>query len=130
MADEAVAKVRSCPHGRGAFALKNFKKNEHIAILENQRFTSSTNSKGYALRIAENLYWDEDLVRTPSSWTKHLDHSPDPNIHLIFYPEKNIVILEATRDIRTGEELFINYTEYYPVNYPSNPWSVESLQEE
>ena len=86
--------------------------------------------KGYALRIEENLYWDEDLGETSNDWAKYLDHSADPNVHLIFHPERSIVVLEATRDIQAGEKLLINYTEYYPVNYPSNPWSVESQRGE
>ena len=116
--------MKRCPHGRGVFTLKSYRKGDLITVLSNQIFTESTDSKGYALRISENLYWDED-PKNPNDWTKYLDHSSTPNVHLTFKPSEKTVLLKAIRDIEAGEELLIDYTEYYPVNYPSNPWSVE-----
>lgn len=124
---ERVAEVKGCPHGRGAFALRDFEKGERIALLTEQVFTTSTTSPGCALRIGERLYWDEGPRDEATDWTWHLDHDPNPNVHLAFLPEEKTAIATAARRINEGDELFIDYTEYYDGNYPSNPWSIENL---
>jgi SET domain-containing protein len=126
---DQVVEVRACSHGRGAFALKRFEKGQIIAELTNQRFARATTSRGYALRIEENLYWDEEPIASLQTWARYLDHGPKPNVHLSFRPEKRIVVVMASKTIDKGDELLINYADYYPVNYPSNPWSIESLTE-
>jgi SET domain-containing protein len=126
---DQVVEVKACQHGRGAFALKRFETGQVIAELTNQRFSRTTTSRGYALRIDEDLYWDEEPIVSLQTWARYLDHGPKPNVHLSFRPEERIVVVTASKIIEIGEELLINYAEYYPVNYPSNPWSIESLDQ-
>ena len=113
-----VLEVRSCPHGRGVFAMRDFDEEETVAVVIGGEYTSRPKStKGYALRIGEQLYWDEAPDDAPGYWSNFLDHCGDPNCRFLdFDPKLPGAKLVATRKIKSGEELLLNYGEYHPSN--------------
>jgi SET domain len=115
---EGVLTLRECPHGRGVFALRDFREGETIAVVVGGEFAEHPKStKGYALRLGDELYWDEASKKDPGYWSNFLDHSGGPNAKFVdFDPNLPGAKLKAIRNIRKGEEMFLNYTDYYPSN--------------
>ena len=114
---EGIVEVRRCPHGRGVFALRDFLQGERIALVVGGDFTHETSSKGHALRIGEKLYWDEAPEDSPGFWSNFLDHSSEANCRFVGFDHSLPgATLLATRRIVKGEELFLDYAEYYPDN--------------
>ena len=113
-----VVEVRNCPHGRGVFALRDFDEGATVAMVIGGEFTGRPKStKGYALRIGEDLYWDEAPADAPGFWSNFLDHGRDPNCRFLdFDPNLPGAKLVATREIRKGDEMFLNYAEYHRNN--------------
>jgi hypothetical protein len=113
-----ILEVRECNHGRGVFALKNFNEGELVARVVGGEFVSHPKSKkGYALRIGDELYWDEAGMDDPGYWSNFLDHNSDANCRFVDFelspPSARLV---ATRQIRMGDEIFLNYRHYHPSN--------------
>jgi hypothetical protein len=113
-----VLEVRDCPHGRGVFALKDFNEGETIAIVVGGKFVRHPiSTKGYALRVGDELYWDEASVDEPGYWSNFLDHSGATNCSFVdFEPALPGARLVAIRKIRDGDEMFLNYRDYHPDN--------------
>jgi SET domain len=110
--------VRDCPHGRGVFALRDFDVDGVIAVVIGGDFIEQPSSTTrYALRIGDRLYWNEVPPDEPSFWSNFLDHSNDANCRFVDFdrhlPGAKLI---ATRWIRSGDELFLNYREYHPAN--------------
>jgi hypothetical protein len=113
-----ILEVRMCPHGRGIFALRPFHEGETVSIVAGGKVVRlPTSTKGYALRIGDDLYWDEIEAGEPSYWSNFLDHSDMANCKFldidVSLPSARLV---ATREISKGDELFLNYRDYHPGN--------------
>ena len=109
--------MRECPHGRGVFALRDFLEGDVVATVVGGEYTSQPKSNGYALRLGEDLYWDEAPREAQGFWSNFLDHSSDPNCRFQdFEPSLPGARLVATRKIKSGEEMFLDYREYHPDN--------------
>jgi SET domain len=115
---EGVLALRECPHGRGVFALRDFKEGETIAVVVGGQFVAHPRStRGYALRLRDELYWDEAPKDSPGYWSNFLDHSGDANCRFVDFDLKLPgAKLKATRKIQNGEEMFLNYRDYHPSN--------------
>jgi len=113
-----LLEVRDCPHGRGVFALRDFDEGEMVAVVVGGKFVARPRStKGYALRIGDELYWDEALDDDPGYWSNFLDHSGSANCEFVdFEPTLPGAKLMATRKIGREDELFLNYRDYHPSN--------------
>ncbi|MDA4121924.1 MAG: SET domain-containing protein [Thaumarchaeota archaeon] len=113
-----VLEVRSCPHGRGVFALRDFREGDTVSIVVGGEFTANPRSTdGHALRIGDSLYWDEVPVDSPIYWSNFLDHNGDPNCRFVdFDPSMPGARLVAVSTIRKGEEMFLDYRDYHPEN--------------
>jgi len=70
----------------------------------------------YALQIGENEYWDGFPKGSPDYWSNFIDHSSDPNAVFVFDDRKKRAWLKAGKPIRLGQEIFINYRDYYYSN--------------
>ena len=70
----------------------------------------------YALRIGENEYWPGFPVNSPDYWSNFIDHSDDPNSVFVIDRRRRRAWLKATRPIGTGEEIFLNYRDYFSAN--------------
>jgi hypothetical protein len=113
-----VLEVRSCPHGRGVFAVRDFDEGETVAVVVGGEYTARPRStRGYALRIGDELYWDEAPGDSPGYWSNFLDHRGDPNCRFLdFDPSLPGAKLVAIRRIKSGDEMFLNYKDYHPSN--------------
>jgi hypothetical protein len=102
----------------GVFALRDFEEGEVVAAVVGGEYTARPRStKGYALRIGDELYWDEAPADSPGYWSNFLDHRGDPNCRLVgFDPNPPSARLVAVRKIKSGDEMFLNYREYHPDN--------------
>ena len=107
--------VRPCPHGRGLFALRDLRAGQVILRTAGLVLTATPRSppeKGWALRVGEKEYWDEEPRQSPLYWTNFVDHSGRPNSRFYFDKEKPSVTFKALRSVEKGEEIFIDYREY------------------
>ena len=104
-------------HGQGAFAARDLLEGERIGVYEGRRYTA---------RQVGRRNWDSgltyvfgltdgtviDATRSGNA-TRHLNHSCAPNC--VAYEESGeggqlFVAFYALRDIRAGEELFLDYS--------------------
>ncbi|MDA4135523.1 MAG: SET domain-containing protein [Thaumarchaeota archaeon] len=115
---QGVLEVRKCPHGKGVFALRDFNEGELVAMVVGGRFVAHPRStKGYALRLGDELYWDEASVEDPGYWSNFLDHTRNANCKFVdFEPDIPGAKLVVTRKMRKGDEMFLNYRDYHPSN--------------
>jgi hypothetical protein len=113
-----VLEVRDCPHGRGVFVLKDFRAGETVATVVGGKFVANpTSTKGYALRLGDELYWDEASFDDPGYWSNFLDHDDKANCRFVdFDPNLPGAKLVAISDVREGEEMFLNYRDYHASN--------------
>jgi len=104
-------------HGKGAFAARDLLAGERIGVYEGRRYTA---------RQAVRRNWDSGLTYVfgltdgtvidatrGGNATRHLSHSCAPNC--VAYEESGgggqlSVAFYALRDIRAGEELFLDYS--------------------
>jgi hypothetical protein len=114
-----LVEVRPCPHGRGLFASKDIEMDRVIRAFDALvvvPFPSSPPGGGYALRVGEREYWDAFPRRSPDYWSNFIDHADDPNAVFVFERDKKRARFLAAKPIRKGEEIFINYRDYYFAN--------------
>jgi hypothetical protein len=120
-----VLEVRSCPHGRGVFALRQFDEGELIQSLGGMIITTSPKSpqrKGWALIVGnapggKHLFWDEEPKGSPGYWSNYLDHSGTANVRFLIDMSRLSATLVATGNIKTGEELLLDYKESHADNW-------------
>ncbi|MDA4132772.1 MAG: SET domain-containing protein [Thaumarchaeota archaeon] len=111
--------VKPCPHGKGVFATREFHDGEAIWTFEDVVFVPRTKApleKSYSLRVGELGYWDEYPVESPHYWSNFIDHSDDPNARFEFDLKRKTARLRASKHVRAGEEIFINYRDYHQDN--------------
>ncbi|MDA4127966.1 MAG: hypothetical protein OK422_00640 [Thaumarchaeota archaeon] len=115
---KGLVELKACPHGTGVFFLQDHAKGERLLSFHTT-LVRATASNGYALRLDESLFWDEEPQGSPFRWTNFIDHDPVPNVRFEFSP-KGLGPVEASlyveKEIHAGEEMFINYKAYYPSN--------------
>ncbi len=95
---------KSEKHGKGLFALKDFKKGEEMYVLKKGKIVSHDEIKNLSElekihldKIGENEY---EIIESPGCY---INHSCEPNVE-----EKNRTGY-ALRDIQKGEEITIDY---------------------
>jgi len=116
---QRLVEVRPCPHGKGVFAKKRIPRDGVIWKFEEVVLTTTPRSlqrRNRALRIGEHEYWDEAPEESPDHWANFIDHSNDPNARFVFDRKNRRAWFKATRPIAAGEEVFINYRDYYHSN--------------
>jgi SET domain-containing protein len=114
-----VVEVRPCAHGRGVFASDYIAVGSVIREFGGVALTSrpaSSPEGGYALRVGEHEYWDGFPDGSPDYWSNLIDHSDSPNSVFVFDKEGKRAWLKAAKPIEKGQELLINYRDYYPTN--------------
>ena len=122
---DGALEVRDCPHGKGVFAITSFRTGETIQSFSNIVITTNPSSppwKRWALIIGRTqdgaeLFWDEEPVGSSNYWSNFLDHDESPNVRFLIDLKKKTAKLVAIREIKSGEELFINYKEYNESNW-------------
>jgi len=108
--------VRSSPvHGRGVFALTQIRANEQILEYKGKRVSWAQAQRQYARSAAEDghtFYFDLDDGRVidgaqGGNSARWVNHSCAPNCEA--EQDGSRVFFLALRDIKPGEELFIDY---------------------
>ncbi len=119
-----LLEVRSCPHGLGVFALRQFEEDDLVQSFGDMIVTTAPKSppwKRWAIIIGnapggEPLFWDEEPEGSPNYWSNFLDHSGNANVRFLIDMSGLSARLVATGSIKPGEELFLNYKEYHADN--------------
>ncbi|MDH3287674.1 MAG: SET domain-containing protein-lysine N-methyltransferase [Betaproteobacteria bacterium] len=106
--------VRRSPiHGRGVFALKKIRKGERIIEYTGERITHREADRRYPnddsshtmlFIVDKKIVIDATRVGNSARW---INHSCRPNCESV--DEDKRMYIEATRDIRKGEELSYDY---------------------
>ena len=104
-------------HGQGAFAARDFDEGEQIGVYEGKRYSARQVSRRswetgltYVFGLSDGSVIDAAIGGNP---TKHLNHSCVPNCeaHEEIDPQgKAHIVFYALRQIRRGEELFLDYS--------------------
>ena len=114
-----LVEVRPCAHGRGLFAVRYLPKGKLILHMDDLILTANPRSppeRSWALRVGEREYWDEAPRQSKYYWSNFIDHNDRPNSRFYIDREKRTVTYKTLRPVRKGEELFLDYAEYYPEN--------------
>jgi hypothetical protein len=122
---EGLLQVKECPHGRGVFALRDFRPGETIRVMGHMTLTTTPRSppwKRWAIIIGrtsdgKQLFWDEEEESSEDYWSNFLDHRKLANVRFSIDLPKGMATLAAIRTIKSGDELFLNYKEYGPSNW-------------
>ena len=103
-------------HGQGAFATQELREGQRLAVYDGRRYTA---------RQVARRHWDARLTYVfgltdgsvidaaeNGNASRHINHSCSPNC--VAYEEpgargKLVIAFYALRDIRAGEELFLDY---------------------
>jgi SET domain-containing protein len=104
-------------HGHGAFAAQDFHEGQRLGIYEGRRYTASqAGRRDWDSRLTYVFGLTDGTVIDASDGgnaSRHINHSCSPNC--VAYEEpgprgKLVVAFYALRDIRAGEELFLDYS--------------------
>lgn len=115
MTEEIDVEMKSCTHGRGLFATRNFKRGEKIATITGGRIDDQWLSKFHTpIERDEGGRFARFWVMNVDSkhWSNYLDNGgyKGENVRFIRFNEvEPRAELVATRDIISGEELLLNY---------------------
>jgi SET domain len=120
-----ILEVRACSHGRGVFALRDFKERDLIQAFDGLSITTDPRSppwKRWALIVGrtadgKHLFWDEEPEGSSNYWSNFLDHDNNPNVRFLMDMQQGRAHLIATRHIAVGDELLMDYREYDPDNW-------------
>ena len=106
---------RSGVHGQGVFALRAIRSGRKIGPYAGRRYAPDEVHTG----------WDDQLTylfglsdgsmidgAQGGNATRHLNHACDPNVEAVEdcnAADDRVLVIHTTRDIRAGEELFLDY---------------------
>ena len=105
--------LKSKIHGRGLFSLKPIKKGEIVAIKRGNSFTWKQLKKiglseHYYLQIEDDVYLGPRTEKEAENSLIYINHSCNPNTGM--KGKKTII---AIKNIKNGEEIFIDYAMCY-----------------
>jgi len=104
-------------HGHGAFAARDFHEGQRLGIYEGRRYTAwQAGRREWNSRLTYVFGLTDGTVIDASDGgnaSRHINHSCSPNC--VAYEEPGprgrlVVAFYALRDIRAGEELFLDYS--------------------
>lgn len=107
--------------GKGVFSLIPIKKGDTIGsyigrYMNDKEFDSGKHENNhYILHICKDCYIDaEDLKR--SNYTRFINHSKKPNCRFVVSTRHKTARVEALRNIKIGEELYLDYGPEFFIN--------------
>lgn len=99
-------------HGRGVFALRRFRAGEEIEVCHVVLMPWDQVSAGSVL--SHYVFdWDEDSAAMVLGCGSLYNHSEDPCAHVVMDYDEQTAHFIATRTIRGGEEITIDYGDEY-----------------
>ena len=118
--------------GRGLFACNGtnnnavvFKKGENIIIYEGEKINDEEiirryerKTAPYAIALKKNTKIDASLERSIASHTNHKRQNANCEFIVGRDNGQSCIKIRALKDIRNGQELFVNYGRFYKFNEP------------
>jgi hypothetical protein len=106
---ELGIKIKKTPMGKGVFAVKSFRKEQTIGQMEGTVIAGDDYDPSYVVDLGKFGVLD------PHAPFRYMNHCCEPNAALIEYPGETrsdtpTIWVEATRSIRVGEQIFIDYS--------------------
>lgn len=100
--------IRKTPVGKGIFARKQFRKSQVIGQMHGRLIQGDDYDPSYVVDMGKFGVLD------PKAPFRYLNHSCEPNAALVEYPaldsgEPSTMWVEATRTIREGDQITIDY---------------------
>ena len=119
-------KTSSIPKsGKGVFSLIQIKKGDTIGsyigrYMKDKEFESGKHENNhYILYICKDCYIDaEDLKK--SNYTRFINHSKKPNCKFVVSTRHKTARVEALRNIKIGEELYLDYGPEFWIHLKAN----------
>ena len=107
--------------GLGLFTLKDFKKNENICnyegeIIDDKELVNrygKNNLAPYTIKLANNKYIDCACKRSQGAYINSFRGGSGNNARFIINNKYDRVRLQATRNIKSGQEIFVSYGSNY-----------------
>jgi hypothetical protein len=110
MSKKPGVRVGEVSYGRGVFATRLFSKGEFVGVVEGQIIDDADYSSDYCMDLGGTLSLE------PGPPYRYVNHSCEPNAQLFIVPPERpdddpvpLMIMEATRTIRPGDEVTIDY---------------------
>jgi uncharacterized protein len=110
MSKNPGVRVGRVPYGRGVFAARTFSKGEFLGVILGEVIDDDDYSSDYCMDLGGSLSLE------PEPPFRYINHSCQPNAELFIVPPERpdddpspIMILEARRTIRPGDEITIDY---------------------
>lgn len=112
---EPIEARRSGVHGHGVFAVRSLRAGQEIGSYAGRRYAPNEahaawdDQLTYLFRLSDGSMIDG---AQGGNAMRHLNHACEPNVEALEdYDAAGglVVIIQATRDIRAGEELFLDY---------------------
>ena len=107
-----IEACRSLVQGFGVFAIRNIKKDEIIEecpVIYVSHHCPDFYNYGFVCKTVTGK--SQDLM--PLGYGCVYNHSNNPSAFWVFDTDKQLMIFKASRDIATGEEIFIYYSDYW-----------------
>jgi uncharacterized protein len=100
--------IRVTPHGRGVFALRDFKRGELILEFKGKIYFTEQMPRGFYSKSNHFLQVDKNQYLGPSRTPdNYVNHSCNPNSAVLF---EGGYFLRSIRPIRVGEEISFDYS--------------------
>lgn len=116
--DFEIKKSKIKAAGLGLYTLINIKKGDTIGdytgkIINQKEFDSGKHiNNKYILYVTKDHYIDAENPKK-SGYTRYINHSSNPNCRFVTSNRWKTARVEALRNIKIGEELFLDYGDEY-----------------
>lgn len=109
---EKTVEVRTSPvHGRGIFARKGFRKGETIETVPTIKYNKVDEFTDKSVLTHYDIHY-KDGHALPLGYGALYNHADSHNADW-HWDEGGDLVIQANKDIRKGEEVFVNYGEQY-----------------
>jgi uncharacterized protein len=112
---EAIEVRRSGVHGHGVFAVNALRTGQEIGSYAGRRYAPNESHAAWDDRLTFLFRLSDGSMidgAQGGNATRHINHACEPNVEAVEdYDAAGdlVVIIQATQDIRAGEELFLDY---------------------
>ncbi len=110
MTQKSGVRVGEVSYGRGVFATRSFSKGDLVTVVKGKVIDDADYSSDYCMDLGGTLSLE------PAAPFRYLNHCCEPNAQLFIVPPERpeddpvpVMILEAIRTIRPGQEMTIDY---------------------
>lgn len=115
MASKTIEVRRSRVHGDGVFALRDLRRGARIGSYTGRRHGPDEASETWDSQLTYLFVLSDGSMidgAQGGNATRHINHACEPNVEAVeeYGPDDELrVVVRALRDIRAGEEIFLDY---------------------